>query len=63
MDVEAYMSMKIMLYELFRKFVSSLFESFSLNVDEKVFSLHTDVRQLSGRSRICLGTFLNASCS
>ena len=33
-----HMSMKIMLYELFRKFVSSLLESFSLNVDEKLFT-------------------------
>jgi hypothetical protein len=33
-----HMSMKIMLYELFRKFVSSLLGSFSLNVDEKLFT-------------------------
>lgn len=30
--------MKIMLYELFRKFVSSFFESFSLNVDGELCS-------------------------
>lgn len=46
-------SMEIMLYELFRKFVSSLFESFSLNVDEKLFQFFLLLVMNSNRVLMC----------
>lgn len=56
-------STRIMLYELFRKFVSSFFESFSLNVDEKLFSVLFPLRFQSSFVMRSNKTTLQISCA